>query len=258
MQSSWFQPFSYIIRRTYGKLRSFAPNADRNMRLYLIAKRLCDIILASIMLFMALPIMICCAIAIKLDSQGPIIFAQERVGTKVGVRNNKRIWEVRAFTVYKFRTMHTNTSPALHQAFVQALMNKDEATMAKLNGGNLDVKNKFKMTRDPRITRVGAFLRKTSLDELPQLFNILLGDMSLVGPRPALAYEVDMYKPEFMDRLSATPGLTGWWQVAGRSQVEFDQMIEMDLFYIKHQSLWLDLKIIFQTPFAVLKSKGAA
>ena len=229
-----------------------------NFRLYLLLKRWTDIIFASIMLFLALPVMVLCAIAVKLDSEGPIIFAQERVGAKVRGKNNRRAWEVTPITVFKFRTMYYNTSPELHRKFVEALMNKDEDTMAKLNGGNLDAKNKYKMTRDPRITRVGAFLRKTSLDELPQLFNILRGDMSLVGPRPALAYEVNMYKPEYIERLSAKPGLTGWWQVVGRSQVEFDQMIDMDLYYIEHQSFWLDLKIIFQTPFAILKSKGAA
>jgi lipopolysaccharide/colanic/teichoic acid biosynthesis glycosyltransferase len=154
--------------------------------------------------------------------------------------------------------MHTNNSSEKHQAFVEAFMNKDVEAMARLNGGKLDEKNMFKMTRDPRITRVGAFIRKTSLDELPQLFNILRGDMSLVGPRPALAYEVNKYKPEYLDRLSATPGLTGWWQVVGRSTVEFDQMIEMDMYYIENQSIWLDWQIILQTPIAILKSKGAA
>ncbi|NJO83381.1 MAG: sugar transferase, partial [Blastochloris sp.] len=217
--------------------------------------RALDIFVASAMLIVAAPIMLACAIAIRLDSDGPAIFAQERVGSRVRGRNR---WETKAFTVYKFRTMYYHTSSERHEAFIKALMAKDEKAMADLNGGKLDDKNKYKMTRDPRITRVGAFLRKTSLDELPQLFNIMKGDMSLVGPRPALAYEVNMYKPEFMQRLAAKPGLTGWWQVVGRSQVEFDQMIDMDLYYIKNQSLWLDIKIIVQTPFAILKGKGAA
>jgi lipopolysaccharide/colanic/teichoic acid biosynthesis glycosyltransferase len=130
--------------------------------------------------------------------------------------------------------------------------------MAKLNGGVLDAKNKFKMTRDPRITRVGAFLRKTSLDELPQLFNVLNGTMSLVGPRPALPYEVNMYKPEYMGRLAAKPGITGWWQVFGRSQVGFDEIMAMDLHYVRSRSLLLDLKLIVLTPIAILQGKGAA
>jgi lipopolysaccharide/colanic/teichoic acid biosynthesis glycosyltransferase len=222
---------------------------------YEMLKRVMDIVIASAMLLLALPVMIVCAIAVKLDSGGPIIFSQERVGLAQG---RKGKWETRGFMVYKFRTMHTNNSSESHQAFIKAMMEKDEETMAKLNGGVLDAKNKFKMTRDPRITRVGAFLRKTSLDELPQLFNVLNGTMSLVGPRPALPYEVNMYKPEYMGRLAAKPGITGWWQVFGRSQVGFDEIMAMDLHYVRSRSLLLDLKLIVLTPIAILQGKGAA
>jgi lipopolysaccharide/colanic/teichoic acid biosynthesis glycosyltransferase len=226
-------------------------NVDR----YMLLKRVMDVVLASILLILVLPVMVVCAIAIRLDSEGPVIFSQERVGARVRSRGR---WETRGFMVYKFRTMYYNTSSERHQAFIKALMEKDEDTMAKLNGGALDEKNKYKMTRDPRITRVGAFLRKTSLDELPQLFNVLNGSMSLVGPRPALPYEVSMYKPEYLGRLAAKPGITGWWQVFGRSQVEFDQMIDMDLTYIRQRSLLLDLRLIILTPIAILQGKGAA
>ncbi len=234
---------------------SSRPVADPDR--YYMLKRALDIVIASAMLFLALPILVICAIAIKLDSEGPVIFSQERVGADKPSGVNGR-WSTKNFTVFKFRTMYINNSPEAHRQFVEAMMKKDEAAMAKLNGGSLDSKNKYKMTRDPRITRVGAFLRKSSLDELPQIFNVLNGTMSLVGPRPALPYEVAMYKPEYLGRLDAKPGITGWWQVYGRSQVEFDQMIDMDLQYIKQKSIWLDLRIILLTPIAVLKSKGAA
>ena len=226
--------------------------------LYLTGKRAMDVMIAGSMLLFLAPLMLILALLVKLDSPGGAIFAQERIGARIRVKNGQKMWEIKPFTVYKFRTMHKNNSSAQHEAFVKALINKDEQTIAAIQGGSADSKLKYKMARDPRITRVGAFLRKTSLDELPQLWNVLKGDMSLVGPRPALAYEVEAYKPQHLRRLEAVPGLTGLWQVTARSTVDFDGMVDLDVDYIDNPSLWTDFKIIVKTPFAVIKGKGAA
>lgn len=230
----------------------------RYLRQYLIAKRWMDIIVASALLIFFSPLMLAIAVLIKLDSPGPVIFSQERVGAKVRGKGGKRSWEASAFTVYKFRTMYHNADSERHRAFVQALIRKDDQTMSALQGGKTEGPNKYKMVNDPRITRVGKWLRKTSLDELPQLWNVLKGDMSLVGPRPPIAYEVDMYTPAHMQRLAAKPGLTGLWQVTSRSSVDFDTMVDLDVSYIENQSFWLDLEILAKTPVAVLRGKGAA
>jgi lipopolysaccharide/colanic/teichoic acid biosynthesis glycosyltransferase len=229
-----------------------------NYRVYLIAKRWMDILGALALIILTLPMMMLIAIAIKLDSPGPVIFTQERVGANVRGKGGRKSWEVSSFTILKFRTMRHNVSPELHRQFIEAMIKRDDARLAELNGGQLDDKNKYKMVNDPRITRVGRILRKTSLDELPQLFNVLRGEMSLVGPRPAIPYEIDMMPERYLERLAAKPGFTGWWQVEGRSQVEFEEMIQMDVWYIRHANLWLDLEILLKTPIAVLQSKGAA
>ena len=234
------------------------PLPQLNLRAYLVLKRWMDILGALTLIVLTLPVMLLIAIAIKLDSPGPIIFRQERVGASVRGKGGKKSWEATSFTIFKFRTMKHNVSSESHKQFMAALIKGDEDTLAQLNGGKLDEKNKYKMVNDDRITRVGKFLRKTSLDELPQLFNVLSGEMSLVGPRPAIPYEIDMMPVAFLERLAAKPGFTGWWQVEGRSQVEFDKMVAMDVWYIHNANLWLDLEILFKTPFAVLQSKGAA
>jgi exopolysaccharide biosynthesis polyprenyl glycosylphosphotransferase len=199
------------------------------------AKRIMDIVLASIMLVAALPVMLLLAMAIKLDSPGPIIFRQTRVG-----RGGRR------FTFYKFRSMYHNSDPQVHQQFVRNLINGNHS-------GKI-----YKLAEDKRITRVGRFLRRTSLDELPQLWNVLKGDMSLVGPRPPIPYEVAEYKEWHKQRLTVTPGLTGLWQVTARSSVSFDEMVALDLEYVRRQSLALDIKILLLTIPAVLSGRGAA
>jgi lipopolysaccharide/colanic/teichoic acid biosynthesis glycosyltransferase len=136
---------------------------------------------------------------------------------------------------------------------VQAYIRNDVEAMKRINAGS----DTFKLARDPRITRIGAFLRKTSLDELPQLFNVMNGTMSLVGPRPALAYELDVYEQWHRERFAAVPGITGYWQTVARNEADFDKMIELDVWYVRRQSLLLDLKIMIQTPLAVIKGKGA-
>ena len=199
--------------------------------LRLAVKRLMDIAGGAVGLLLAGPILIATAIAIRVDSKGPIFFRQVRAG-----RNGRK------FTMYKFRSMIVDAEEKK-----AALMHLNEM------GGPV-----FKIQRDPRITRVGRFIRKTSIDELPQFFNILKGDMSLVGPRPPLPSEVEQYEAWQRRRLSVKPGLTGLWQVSGRNQIDFEEWMQLDLEYIDNWSLWLDLRIILKTVPTVLFHKGAS
>jgi len=219
--------------------------------LYFACKRCMDIVLGSLLLVIALPLMLLIAILIKLDSPGPVIFIQERVGARRGSKGGRMIWEVRNFAFYKFRTMVQDADPSIHQAILKAWV---EGRAEPSDAGGI----KFKPTSDPRVTRVGRILRRTSLDELPQLVNVLRGEMSVVGPRPDLPYSVEGYKPWHHERLAALPGMTGLWQANGRCRVSFDDMVRMDIEYVRNQSLWLDLKILFLTIPAVLSGRGAA
>ena len=188
------------------------------------------------------PIMLAIAAAIKLTSPGPIIFKQERFGL-LGKK----------FEFLKFRSMYINNDPNIHRKYVEKLIKKEIKNDG--NGEGVDV---YKIKDDPRITTVGKFLRKTSLDELPQFINVLKGEMSLVGPRPPIPYEVEKYDIWHKRRVFAIePGITGLWQVKGRSRTTFDDMVRLDLKYIRNWSLWLDLKILIRTPWVVLSGKGA-
>jgi exopolysaccharide biosynthesis polyprenyl glycosylphosphotransferase len=193
-------------------------------------KRTLDIIVASMALILTLPIFIVTAIAIRLDSPGSIFFRQTRVGK----------WG-EPFACYKFRSMYVDAEQRL----------KDLQAQNEVDGPV------FKMKHDPRITRVGRVIRKLSVDELPQLFNVLQGNMSLVGPRPALPHEVAQYTYEQIGRLNAIPGITGLQQVSGRSDLDFQRWVELDLQYIAEQSLWKDIEILLKTIPAVLFAKGA-
>jgi lipopolysaccharide/colanic/teichoic acid biosynthesis glycosyltransferase len=221
---------------------------------YYISKRLLDLCISSIALVVLMPLMVLVAILIKLDSAGPILFKQERISAKRRRENQTIYWEYVTFQCYKFRTMVCNADAALHKSYVRALINNDCDAMNKLQGGDTQTR---KLTRDPRITRIGKLLRKCSIDEIPQFFNVLMGDMSLVGPRPAIPYEVEMYKPRYYQRLNAQPGITGLWQVTARSTVSFEEMINIDIQYTERQSLWLDIIIILKTPLAIFSCKGA-
>jgi lipopolysaccharide/colanic/teichoic acid biosynthesis glycosyltransferase len=174
------------------------------------------------------------AVAIKLDTSGPVFFRQARLGRSLS-----------EFTVLKFRTMKFDSSPEIHRAYI-----------AKLAAGKADEDDLKKLTNDPRVTPVGAFLRRTSLDELPQLVNVLLGHMSLVGPRPALEYELEHYADRHFERFAVKPGITGLWQVSGRNRVGFKEMLELDVRYARTSGLLLDLKILLKTPVAAVT--GAA
>jgi exopolysaccharide biosynthesis polyprenyl glycosylphosphotransferase len=205
-------------------------------------KRVFDVLIASIILVIISPILLGIAILIKLNSPGPVIYLQKRIG-----ENGK------PFVMYKFRSMRVDADPSIHQEYVTRLIKEN------LEPGQLKEKgrNSLKMEDDPRITWLGHFIRRASLDELPQFFNVLRGEMSLVGPRPSLPYELEHYQDWHKRRLEALPGITGLWQVRGRNRVSFDEMVRMDLDYIQHQSIWMDLLILLQTPWAVISTRGA-
>jgi len=186
------------------------------------------------------PLLMVVAALVKLTSSGPVFFRQVRVG-----EGAKR------FTMLKFRTMKVNADDRIHREYVSSLI------AARKAGGDA-AEGVFKITNDPRVTSIGRILRKTSLDELPQFLNVLTGEMSLVGPRPPIPYEVEQYKPWHHRRvLDAKPGITGLWQVTGRSRTTFDEMVRLDLRYAKKCSVWTDIKILLATPRAVVSGKGA-
>ncbi|HEY1408503.1 MAG TPA: sugar transferase [Promineifilum sp.] len=224
---------------------------------YFAVKRVFDLAVVVLSMVFLLPLMALIALLIKWDSPGPAIFRQERITAKRRVRNGRVYWEEMPFTIFKFRTMRTDAKSTIHHQFIMAYIAGDEKRMAELQSAQKAEDAKYKLVTDPRVTRVGSFLRKTSLDELPQLWNILQGNMSLVGPRPPIPYEVELYLPHHHDRLRTVPGLTGWWQVKGRSATSFEEMVRMDVDYIRRQSLWLDIKIIIMTLTAVVDGKGA-
>jgi lipopolysaccharide/colanic/teichoic acid biosynthesis glycosyltransferase len=221
---------------------------------YYLAKRVLDIFAASILLSLLLPLMVLIALAIKIYSPGPIFFVQERVGSKRRTRGKKSYWKRATFSCYKFRTMHLNADSSIHQAYIKALINNDHEQIQILQGNTSNI---HKLVHDSRITRPGKLLRKLSLDELPQLFNVMRGDMSLVGPRPAIPYEVAMYKPWHLQRLEVQPGITGLQQVTSRSTANFDEQVRLDIEYIHRQSAWLDIMIILKTPFVIISTRGA-
>jgi exopolysaccharide biosynthesis polyprenyl glycosylphosphotransferase len=209
----------------------------------IVVKRGIDILGSGILLLILSPLLAAIALAIKLSSQGPVIFEQERLG-QFG----------RRFKCLKFRTMYTNNDPKIHREYVQSFIAGKTGTQEKHEAGT----TVYKIKDDPRITTIGKFLRKMSLDEFPQFWNVLRGDMSLVGPRPPLPYEFEVY--DFWHRrrvLEVRPGVTGLWQVSGRSRTCFDDMVRLDLRYAQKWSLWLDLKILLATPRAVFTGDGA-
>jgi lipopolysaccharide/colanic/teichoic acid biosynthesis glycosyltransferase len=213
----------------------------RRATTYDAVKRAVDIAGSLTLLVLLAPLLAVIAAAVKANSRGPILFRQTRVGQMM-----------QPFTFLKFRTMTVDADPALHREYVTRFIR------GAVPSPPSDTPALFKLADDPRVTRVGRVLRKTSLDELPQLWNVLRGDMSLVGPRPPIQYEVETYQPWHRRRiLEAKPGLTGPWQVAGRSRTTFDEMVRLDLRYARTRSLWNDVKILAATPAAVIAGRGA-
>jgi lipopolysaccharide/colanic/teichoic acid biosynthesis glycosyltransferase len=200
-------------------------------------KRCLDILGAAVLMILTSPVLVIAAIAVRLDSPGAAVFAQDRVGR-----------QGRTFRILKLRSMVVDNDDAEHAAYV-----------AKLISGQADHQGGvYKLTRDPRITSVGRFIRRYSIDELPQLWNVLVGDMSLVGPRPALPREVALYDAAARQRLALKPGLTGLWQVSGRCELSFGEMVELDVAYGRSWSLSKDLRILLKTPLAAVSARGAA
>lgn len=226
-------------------------SSEQENSLKFTVKRTLDIILASVLLIILSPVLVLIALAIKLDSRGPVLFVQERVGARRLRKAGKTVWGIRTFSLYKFRSMVADADESVHIAYIKAFVD------GNVNASE-DTSSQFKLTNDKRVTRVGSFLRKSSLDELPQLFNVLRGEMSLVGPRPVPIYEVEGYQARHFERLAALPGITGLWQVQGRCQVPFEDMVRLDIDYIRKQSLWLDLKLLLLTIPTVLSKRGAA
>ncbi len=202
-----------------------------------VLKRAMDIVISIIALILFSPILLLTAIAIKLDSPGPVLFFQERPGL-----------HGRVFRIIKFRSMRTDADQNAHREAQRKLIREGKATAVDKDGKPIY----GKVGNDPRITRVGKFIRRTSIDELPQLINVLKGEMSLVGPRPSVLYELENYTDRHMRRLSIRPGITGLWQVSGRSRLSFEQMVDLDIQYIQEWSIWLDIKILLKTIPVVL------
>jgi lipopolysaccharide/colanic/teichoic acid biosynthesis glycosyltransferase len=210
-------------------------------RLRATLRRLADLAFALTLLLILSPLLLAVTVAIRIDSRGPALFRQRRVG-----------YGEREFTLFKFRSMRLDADPRGHQEYVTALI---KGTDAAPEGGREDL---YKLAVDDRITAVGRWIRAWSIDELPQLFNVVRGDMTLVGPRPAIPYEVAEYPRWYLERFSVKPGLTGYWQVSGRSERTYEEMVRLDIQYARSRSLGLDLSILFKTPWTVLSRKGAA
>jgi lipopolysaccharide/colanic/teichoic acid biosynthesis glycosyltransferase len=218
-----------------------APGNRRRSRLFI--KRMIDVAGSALALALAAPLLLAIAVAVKLSSKGPVLFRQTRVG-QYG----------QCFMFFKFRSMYVNNDHQVHQKYVTELITSESGVQPSNRNGE----TVYKIKDDKRITRVGRILRRTSLDELPQLINVLRGEMSLVGPRPAIPYELAAYQTWHRRRvLEAKPGITGLWQVLGRSRVRFDEMVRLDLRYARSWSLWLDFKILLRTFSAVVKGTGA-
>ena len=216
---------------------------EKDKRRLLVMKRMVDVAGSSLLLILCSPVLLACALAVRLTSKGPILFRQQRVGQ-----------HGKCFTFFKFRSMYVNNDETIHKEYVTKLI----SSQAELMPAGENAPAVFKLTKDRRITPIGSFLRRSSLDELPQLFNVLNGDMSLVGPRPPIPYELAVYQTWHRRRLlEVKPGITGLWQVTGRSTVSFDEMVRLDLRYAMTWTPWMDVKILLRTPMAVVKGAGA-
>jgi exopolysaccharide biosynthesis polyprenyl glycosylphosphotransferase len=216
---------------------------DESRKISIAVKRMMDIVGSTMALVFSSPLFFAIALAIKLSSNGPVFFRQERVGQ-----------HGKSFVMFKFRSMNVNNDTSVHKQWFQNF----HSGRAERHGTDDKGSGIYKLANDPRVTKLGRFLRRTSLDELPQFINVLVGNMSLVGPRPPIPYEVDAYQAWQRGRiLQAKPGMTGLWQVTGRSRVCFDEMVRLDLRYARTWSIWLDTKILLKTPAAVFFGEGA-
>lgn len=223
-------------------------------RYYYALKRLIDIFLSIVALVLLSPVLLVSAVLIKLDSAGPVIYKQKRVGARLTDHGEGLRWERKDFFCFKLRSMTDNAREDIHKEYIKAYIANDQATMQNMEGKDASM---HKLVHDMRVTRIGKILRKFSLDEIPQFWNVLRGEMSLVGPRPNIPYELEMYSARHFQRLQATPGITGLQQITARCTASFDEQVNLDIQYIKNQSTWLDLKIILLTPITIFTQKGA-
>jgi lipopolysaccharide/colanic/teichoic acid biosynthesis glycosyltransferase len=205
---------------------------------YRIAKRSLDLVASALGLVLVSPILVLVAVAVKLESRGPVLFRQQRLG--LGGR---------PFTVFKFRTMFSSAEQEQHRDHVRDLIRRDASEQTATSEAWLPIRS------DPRVTRLGTFLRRSHLDEVPQLINIVRGEMSLVGPRPPIPYEVEVYQPWHLRRLAVIPGLTGLWQATGWGRLSFDEGVALDIKYIDRRGFWLDLRLILRTLWQILTGR---
>jgi lipopolysaccharide/colanic/teichoic acid biosynthesis glycosyltransferase len=221
--------------------KSVEPLAGRT-RAVAVLRRAFDLAVGLALILLLSPILIAVALAVRIDSHGPALFRQRRVGYREG-----------EFTLFKFRSMRVDADPRGHREYVTALIKgKRSAPEGEGEGETL-----YKLAVDNRITPVGRWIRRWSLDELPQLFNVVRGDMTLIGPRPAIPYEVGEYPAWYRERFAVKPGLSGYWQVSGRSERTYEEMVRLDIEYVERRSIGLDLLILLKTPWVVLSRKGA-
>jgi lipopolysaccharide/colanic/teichoic acid biosynthesis glycosyltransferase len=204
--------------------------------------RALDLLIAAISVIPCLPLLLLICVAIRLESGGPGIFRQRRLGR-----------DKQPFTVHKFRTMRLEADPRIHREYIEQLIKGAETTHAGDDGRDL-----YKLAADDRVTRVGCFLRKTSLDELPQLYDVLRGHMSLVGPRPVILYEAELYPPSYDRRFAVKPGMTGLWQINGRNERTYREMVDLDVAWVERHSVALYLSILARTPWVLLRRRGVA
>jgi len=237
---NWREELEWIRRNALAEQN---PVGGRELQLYM--KRVVDVALSVVAIVLLFPILCAIACGVKISSPGPILFRQKRVGL-----------DGKEFTFLKFRSMKHGSDTSVHEKFVSDLMALETNTAGEQ--ASATPKPVYKMVNDNRITRFGAFIRRTSLDELPQLWNVVQGHMSLVGPRPPIPYEVDRYAPWHLERLMRVkPGISGLWQVEGRSRVSFNEMVRMDIRYSRNVNLWTDVQLMVRTVFVVLKMTGA-
>jgi lipopolysaccharide/colanic/teichoic acid biosynthesis glycosyltransferase len=239
----------HTTRGTYVPVAPATRSGNRQWHLWV--KRGFDIVVSVVGLILLSPLLLVIAVVIKLDSPGAVIYRQQRVRGDQDPKDPHP--ETNTFTFYKFRSMYQDADQRTHRQYVTEFINGNHKAV---NNGHANAPI-YKMTRDKRVTRVGRVLRRTSLDELPQLVNVLKGEMSLVGPRPAVPYEVAQYQEWHRERLAVTPGITGLWQVSGRSRLTFKEMVTLDIEYARNYTLALDLHILLKTIPAVLSSRGA-
>jgi len=234
-----------------GNRRTGSNHEAANKFFYYRCKRCLDIVGASVLLILLAPVLFLIALLIKSESPGPVLFLQECIGSRRRVKGGQIVWEQQPFRVYKFRSMVYAPDQSLHYSFVKDFIN-----------GKIQISHKsrycFKLLTDPRLTRVGKMLRKTGLDELPQLFNVLKDEMSLIGPRPVPLYDVATYQPWHYERLNTLPGIAGLWEIKRGSVADFDQMAQLDIEYVRNQSLWMDITIIIRLIPTLLFCRGAA